>query len=133
MDRNRLRVDDVDGHAGTDVTDESGGGIDLHRRADDDEDVGSLGFGDGILKTNHTMNGRSCEPSAALSPRRMTGLAGSMSQMHDGSFGLRLEVAFISSPCRWMTCELPARSCRLSTFCVTTVTSKCCSNAATIR
>ena len=63
-----------------------------------------------------------------MSQELVSGLAG-IGRTHLSAIE-RGEHTFSNSPCRWMTFDEPARSCRSSTFCVTTVTSKRCSKSA---
>ncbi|CCZ13667.1 unknown [Prevotella sp. CAG:487] len=77
----------------------------------------------GTASPKNTMKGRSNEPSPARVPGFTSQLSGPSSTCQRGSSGSRLEHTFVSSPCRCITLDDPARSWRLSTFCVITVTS----------
>ena len=83
-----------------------------------------------ISSPKSTTYGRICEPSGALSPMQMSGLAGSISY---ASQGCSVEAFLSASPWICITLVEPARSCRSSPFCVITVTEYHSSKAAIMR
>ena len=95
-----LGVYHINGSMGRDIIQQPCRRVNIQGSADNYKNIGRRGDVDGCPSPNQTIKGRNWLPSAARSPIFTSHSSGRSSRMYLGLSGSRLDVTFVSSPCK---------------------------------